>query len=397
MSARDPGGAAFARAAAAFAGSPFAEAAAALARGPTSYREAPRSTRRLRHGTMPCGPPYPAHAFLPTPAEVDVDPFAYDRVIIAFSGGKDSLALLLLMLELGVPRERIELWHHLVDGAEGSTLMDWPCTDAYCSALADAFGVRIYRSWKIGGFEREMLKHKAPTAGYRFETPDGLQETGGESTNLGTREAYPQTSPDLRVRWCSAYCKIMVMEAALRNQERIHDSSSLVLVGECADESPKRAGYEVFERHKTDLRDGRSPKFGKPRLIDTWRPIHKWPRSERWRIIERYSVNPHPAYRLGWSRLSCAGCIFGDEDQWASLRTVNPRQLRGIAKHEASFKKTIDRKGRTVLQMADAGTPYEGMRQEDIRAAVSTTWDEPVFIHPWVLPKGAYGASCGPS
>lgn len=76
-----------------------------------------------------------------TPAKLQqegfkVDPNAYDRVCIAFSGGKDSLALLLHVLELGVPREKIELHHHLVDGREGSTLMDWPITESYCEAIA---------------------------------------------------------------------------------------------------------------------------------------------------------------------------------------------------------------------------------------------------------------------
>ena len=58
----------------------------------------------------------------------EIDPDTYDHVIVAFSGGKDSVACLLHLLDLGVPREKIELWHHDVDGREGSDLMDWPVT-----------------------------------------------------------------------------------------------------------------------------------------------------------------------------------------------------------------------------------------------------------------------------
>lgn len=58
------------------------------------------------------------------------DVLAYDCYVVAFSGGKDSVALVLHLLELGVPAEKIELWHHLVDGREGSALVDWPCTTA---------------------------------------------------------------------------------------------------------------------------------------------------------------------------------------------------------------------------------------------------------------------------
>jgi tRNA(Ile)-lysidine synthase TilS/MesJ len=43
---------------------------------------------------------------------------SYDVIVVAFSGGKDSIACVLHLLELGGPRERIELWHHDVDGRE---------------------------------------------------------------------------------------------------------------------------------------------------------------------------------------------------------------------------------------------------------------------------------------
>lgn len=57
---------------------------------------------------------------------------AYDRFLVAFSGGKDSICCLLHLLEAGVNPDKIELHHHLVDGREGSTLFDWPCTEDYC-------------------------------------------------------------------------------------------------------------------------------------------------------------------------------------------------------------------------------------------------------------------------
>ena len=41
---------------------------------------------------------------------------SYDRIVVAFSGGKDSVACLLTLLEGGVPPERIDVYHHDVDG-----------------------------------------------------------------------------------------------------------------------------------------------------------------------------------------------------------------------------------------------------------------------------------------
>jgi hypothetical protein len=86
--------------------------------------------------------------------------------------------------------------------------MDWPVTPAYCRTFAAAFNLPLYNSWKIGGFERELLRADAPTAPTRFETPDGqVQQVGGVSDKLGTRQRFPQMSADLYVRWCSAYLK----------------------------------------------------------------------------------------------------------------------------------------------------------------------------------------------
>lgn len=318
---------------------------------------------------------------------------SYQTIIVAFSGGKDSLACLLHLLDLGVPRDKIELWHHDVDGREGSTLMDWPCTRDYCRKLAQAFGVPIYFSWKVGGIEREMLRDGVPTAPTKFETPEGLRCAGG-SGPIGTRLKYPQVSADLKVRWCSPYVKIDVGSTAIRQQMRFsgHGTRTLVISGERAEESSSRARYKRFESDRTDLRNGRIP-----RHVDRWRPVHGWSEREVWAIIERYRVNPHPAYKLGWGRVSCAACIFGSPNQWASLRAINPQQFNRIAGYEERFGVTIKRR-LNVIQTADQGTPYQ-MREGDIRAALSESFDEDVILPPgaWTLPQGAFGESCGPT
>lgn len=329
----------------------------------------------------------------PGPCECEPAPDLdlYDVFIVTFSGGKDSLACLLHLLERGVPRSKIELWHHDVDGREGSRLMDWPCTRAYCRAVAQAFGVPIYFSWKEGGFEREMLRQDAATARIAFETPDGLRYAGGAG-KPNTRMQFPQVSPDLAVRWCSAYLKIDVCAAAIRGQTRFLGKRVLIVTGERAQESAARARYKPFEPHRADLRDGRTP-----RLVDAWRAVHAWDERAVWTIIERWLVRPHPAYCLGWGRVSCAACIFGSPSQWASLRRVNPAQFVAVASYEARFGKTIQRK-LTVVQLADKGTPYP-MDEADIRAALSEDFELSVFLTgaSWKLPRGAFGDSCGPT
>lgn len=318
---------------------------------------------------------------------------SYDTIIVAFSGGKDSLACLLHLLDMGVDVDKLELWHHDVDGQEGSTLMDWKCTRDYCRKIAEAFGIPIYFSWKVGGFEGEMLRENARTAPSRFETPEGtVEERGGTRGKLSTRRKFPQVSGDLSVRWCSAYLKIDICTTAINNQDRFQDTRTLVVTGERAEESAGRAKYKVFEPHKADNRDGKRVK----RHVDAYRPVHKWSEQDVWDIVERYRINPHPAYRLGWGRVSCAACIFGSAHQWASLNEINPEQVETIAQYEEEFDVTIKRKS-SVRQLVVVGQPYK-MKKRDVAAAMSEAFNEPAIMPKgkWQLPAGAFGESCGP-
>lgn len=316
---------------------------------------------------------------------------SYDHCLIMSSGGKDSLACLCVLLDMGVARDKIELWHHLVDGAEGSTLMDWPCTEGYCEAIAHAFGLRHYASWKIGGFEREMNRHNSPTAPTRFETPDGVMEVGGNGP-CGTRLRFPQVSASLTTRYCSAYLKIDPCSAAIRNQARFIGKRILVITGERAQESAARARYATFEPDRSDNRNARR----NPRHVDHWRPVHGFDEAQVWAMLEKYRINPHPAYHLGFGRLSCMSCIFGSKHQWATVRAIAPERFERIARYEEQFGCTIQRK-HSVRTLADMGTPYPSLTQEMVEIALSRTYERPIFVDDWRLPAGAYGEACGPT
>lgn len=328
---------------------------------------------------------------------------SYDHVIVAFSGGKDSLACVLHLLELGVDPARIELWHHDVDGREGSDLMDWPATRGYCRAVARALGLPLYCSWKVGGFEREMLRADARTAPIRFEQPDGtVGQVGGTAGKLATRRRFPQVSADLSVRWCSAYLKIDVCARAIANQPRFVGKRTLVVTGERAQEGRVskdgtplgRAAYKTFEPHRCDRRAGTRVR----RHVDAWRPVHAWLEADVWAIIERHGIDPHPAYKLGWGRVSCAVCIFGNPDQWASLQRVAEERFERVAAYEDAFGVTIQR-ARSVRHLAVLGNAYPATADAQVVAqAMDAGFNRDVRVAPgtWQLPAGAYGDSCGP-
>lgn len=334
------------------------------------------------------GAPLPRHH-----EEEQPDLASYDRFVVFFSGGKDSEAAVLHLLEQGVARDRIELHHHIVDGREGSMLMDWPVTESYCQAFGRAFGLRTLFSWKVGGFEREMTRHNTKTAPIAFERQDGtLCVTGGDGGKDGTRMRFPQVAADLRVRWCSAYLKIDVGARIITSEPRFQEGKTLVITGERAQESAARARYRTFEPHRCDNRNGARVK----RHIDHWRPIHARSEGQVWEIIKRHRVNPHPAYWLGWGRTSCRTCIFGSADQWATIRKYMPEAFERIARYEELFGSTIHR-AKPVRQLAEMGTPYD-CDPEKLKQAERTHFSEPILIEgDWTYPPGAFGESSGPS
>lgn len=349
-------------------------------------------------------------------SDEQLDLGSYDRVVIALSGGKDSIAQVCAYLERGGDPKKMEFWHHIVDCQEGSKLFDWPCTNGYCKAVAAFFKAPIYFTWKVGGFEGEMLRENALTQPIRFEAPqpDGsiiIKQTGGKGGKISTRRKFPQVSADCSVRWCSSYLKIDNARTALRNQERFNNSKTLFLCGERAEEalSPQEflqyragtllasqvKGRAAYPRFQVDDSDARNSSMR--RHIDRWRPVHGWSEVEIWAILERWRINPHPCYRLGWGRCSCAACIFNGADEFASLRLINPKQFNALVGHEVDFDRTMKR---TIAlnALADLGTPFV-MKQADIDAAMSEEWYELIELAPgeWELPAGAFSRGGGPS
>jgi 3'-phosphoadenosine 5'-phosphosulfate sulfotransferase (PAPS reductase)/FAD synthetase len=330
-------------------------------------------------------PPAPAAA-----AEFTPDLDSYPLVTVCMSGGKDSVCLLLHLLDLGVPPERIEAVHHLVDGREGSTLMDWPITEAYCEALCKALGVRLTFCWREHGFEGEMTRQESATGAVWIPDGEGFRRVGGNGP-AGTRMKFPQVSADLSTRYCSSALKIDVFARYLCNDPKFLNQRTLVLTGERAEESKARAKYKVFEPHRCDTRNSKKV----PRHIDTWRAVHSWSEERIWALMRKWRVVPHPAYFLGWSRTSCRACIFGGKNQWASVRAIAPAQFEKIATYEREFRVTIHRH-KSVVELADAGTPYT-FDPKWVAIANSREWNHPIFVDDWVLPQGAYGDGCGPT
>lgn len=320
----------------------------------------------------------------------------YDKYIVCFSGGKDSIALHLYLLELGIDPAKIELWHHDIDGeVTDKNFMDWPITKAYCEAYARAFNVPLYFSWREGGFKREMLRENQPTGDTFFEDENHnvirIESRKGERYN-NTRRKFPQVTADLSTRWCSAYLKIDICASAIRNQDRFKGIRTLVLTGERGEESSARGKYNILEADRSDLRGGKSPRY-----VDHFRPLRDCTEQEVWAIIEKYRVLPHPAYQMGFGRVSCMKCIFGNADQFASAFAIDPEGTQEVANYEKEFGVTIKR-SESVEELIARGTPYKAISPELSRLAMMRIFPEDIIMKEgtWTLPAGAFGESCGP-
>ncbi|MEP2668940.1 MAG: phosphoadenosine phosphosulfate reductase family protein [Cyclobacteriaceae bacterium] len=318
-----------------------------------------------------------------------------DKFIVFFSGGKDSISLVLFLLDSGVPSNKIELWHHDIDG-DGEVFMDWEITRDYCRAFAEAFNMPIYFSWKEGGFKGELLRENSLTKPIVFEDQNkNLVRRGGERGKIATRRRFPQVSPDLRVRFCSVYTKIDVATSAIIGQDRFKNSTTVVLSGERGEESTNRAKYNIIE---PDRADGAGTRHR--RRVIRWRPIRDWSEQEVWDIMAKYRVRPHPAYYLGWSRVSCKWCIFGNAAQFASAYAISPKQGDEIIQLESEFGVSIKRK-EFLPELIAKGTPYPATQNKElVDLATSKIYTSSIILpegEQWELPAGAFKKGCGPS
>lgn len=236
----------------------------------------------------------------------------YDKIIISESGGKDSITCLFKLLDDGIPPEKIELWHQSIDGGgeQHVDFMDWPVTESYIEAVGQYFGIKTVFQWRAFGIQGEMMRKDSLTGDVYYMDNGKIVHLPTKQGKLSTRLKWPALSPDLRVRWCSAYVKIDVFRRVLNNHPDFQGTIEqplkiLVITGERREESPNRARYLESEIHSCNSRT---------RIVHAWRPVID--RSERsiWDAYEKRKFLPHPAYLLGWNRTSCFGCIFSTPD-----------------------------------------------------------------------------------
>ena len=346
----------------------------------------------------------------------------YDLVIVLISGGKDSIACYYKLLELGVPKSKIEFWHHDIDGGHPSRTMDWRCTANYIRSFAEAEQIPLRVSWRKNGFfgelyrigTSELIEWVDPETGEIYQCPPSkkymecqklkaaaISEMENKLAEFGYRMKFPMKSGDLSRRWCSAYLKIMVADTVLRNMNSVAanltktrmDIKLLIVSGERRGESVGRSKYNEIEIHRTNAVSKHH------RTVHQWRPVIDYSERDIWEVLKRHKVNPHPCYRAGWNRCSCAMCIFSTPRLFAGIRELYPKEYALLCQDEKILGFTLDNHCdlETYIGSADSCV-YHGDK-EAIQSLLTGEFPvESVYVKgKWKYPAGAFhGAAGGP-
>lgn len=388
-----------------------------------------------------------------------LDPLeSYDLIVVLLSGGKDSIACYLKLRELGVPKEKIEFWHHDIDGGHPSRRMDWRCTQNYVKAFAEAEGIPLRLSWRVNGFFGELYRVGAsepvewvepdtgeimqckPSAQYlkcKDLKKQACEDMEEKLKELGYRMKFPAKSGDLSRRWCSAYLKIAVADSVMSNLDRlkkleelggkrgkfpakggthqgrwcsgnlkaaVQDSLTsnlektksnvkiLVVSGGRRGESAGRSKYNEMEIHRTNA------EAKAHRIVHQWRPVIDYSEKDVWEILKRHKINPHPCYRAGWNRCSCAMCIFSTPTLFAGIRELYPEEYEKLKQDEEVLGFTLDNKSDLDTFVGNAKSCVYHGDKEAIKALVSGEFSvEDIYTDNWMYPAGAFhGAEGGP-
>ena len=185
-----------------------------------------------------------------------------------------------------------------------------------------------------------MRRQWGKRAGKVLETPEGPVVIGEAPppNNLGRRR-FPALTADLRIRWCSGFLKIDVARTLLARSVAEGSKKILVISGERAAESAPRSRYHRGQ--DTEASSGR-------RQIHQLRLVYDHSDAEVWDELrlafpgKDYGIQAHPSYELGWSRCSCAGCIFSSGEDLARLREALPRQFERLAQAERDLAEPLE-------------------------------------------------------
>lgn len=382
----------------------------------------------------------------------------YDLIVVLISGGKDSVACYLKLIELGVPKEKIEFWHHDIDGGHPTRRMDWKCTQNYVKALADAEGVKLRVSYRVNGFFGELYRIGASEPIEWIDPDTGeikqcklssnylkcreLKEQATEEMEellkqYGYRMKFPAKTGDLSRRWCSAYLKICVADTVVSNLDRlgeleelggkrhkfpakggthsgrwcsgnlkaaVQDSVTANLEETKHDKkilivSGERRGESAGRSKYNEMEIHRTNATAKAhRVVHQWRCCIDYSEKDVWELLKRHHINPHPCYRIGWNRCSCMMCIFSTPRLFAGVKELFPDDYASLRHDEEVLGFTLDNKKNLDEFIGDTPSCVCWNDKKAICSILTGEFEtEDIYTENWNYPVGAFHGADGGS
>ena len=210
----------------------------------------------------------------------------------------------------------------------------------------------------------------------------------------GRRLKFPAKGTTHQGRWCSGSLKASVQDSVTASLEKTKKDTRLLIVsGERRGESAGRSKYNEMEIHRTNA------EAKAHRIVHQWRPVIDYSEKDVWEVLKRHKVNPHPCYRAGWNRCSCAMCIFSTPKLFAGIRELYPEDYKMLKQDEEILGFTLDNHCDLDTFVGNARSCVYHGDQEALHSLMTGEFStDSVYVKDnWMYPAGAFhGAEGGP-
>ena len=203
------------------------------------------------------------------------------KYLISLSGGKDSTAVVLFMLER---RDKSDLVFNYFD-----TGWEHPSVYRYLDYLETSLKITINR---IGGITFEELCIK---------------------------ERY---IPNFTARFCTRILKHEKSDAEIKKYVAA-GFNPIVVTGVRRAESPSRKYYQSHRIHNG---------------VKILQPIAYWTVEEVFAIHKKHNIKHNPLYDKGWSRVGCYPCIFAKQSEIGLLEPWAIQRIRKLENKISEIK-----------------------------------------------------------
>lgn len=217
-------------------------------------------------------------------------------IFVNHSGGKDSQAMLAMLIRLGY-KGKIVIIHADLGEMEHEPMHSW------IESISFGLPVHVVKA-DMDFFE--LCKR-------RDRLPDG------------------------RARFCTDTLKTQPCQKFMKRYMAEHNLTyGISALGIRSEESPARAKKSPWK----DLEKGLTAPT-KDRFFAEWYPIFDYTIEQVWKEISDAGQKPHRVYSEGWSRLSCVICVFGKKSEHKLAAKTHPELFAKMVQLEKDLGKTI--------------------------------------------------------